>query len=239
MLVTPEIQAQFDTAQNIVFMTGAGISTPSGIPDYRSKNGLYQGNTLQPEYLLSATAFQVAPEIQYQFMKDHMYFPDAVPNVIHDKMAQFTQKGQARIITQNVDDLHVKAQTVPSRLIRFHGSLYDIYAPVDQQPASVTDYLTSMRRADGALLRPRITFYEETPFEVEQAVAWVRQADLIVIVGTSFQVYPFAGLLQYATAGTPIMAINLTPIETAYPVTQIIGDATTFFEALQVSPNVN
>ena len=93
MLVTPEIQAQFDTAKNIVFMTGAGISTPSGIPDYRSKNGLYQGNTLQPEYLLSATAFQVAPEMQYQFMKENMYFPDAAPNVIHDKMAQFTQKG--------------------------------------------------------------------------------------------------------------------------------------------------
>ncbi|WP_312399313.1 NAD-dependent protein deacylase [Leuconostoc lactis] len=234
MLVTPEIQAQFDTAKNIVFMTGAGISTPSGIPDYRSKNGLYQGNTLQPEYLLSATAFQVAPEMQYQFMKENMYFPDAAPNVIHDKMAQFTQKGQARIITQNVDDLHVKANTVASRLIRFHGSLYDIYAPVDQRPATVAEYLTSMRRADGALLRPRITFYEETPFAVDEAVTWVNQADLIVIVGTSFQVYPFAGLLQYAAAGTPILAINLTPIETSYPVTQIIGDATTFFDTLTV-----
>ena len=167
MLVTPEIQAQFDTAKNIVFMTGAGISTPSGIPDYRSKNGLYQGNTLQPEYLLSATAFQLAPEMQYQFMKENMYFPDAAPNVIHDKMAQFTQKGQACIITQNVDDLHVKANTVASRLIRFHGSLYDIYAPVDQQPATVAEYLTSIHRADGALLRPRITFYEEMPFEVD------------------------------------------------------------------------
>ncbi len=234
MSVTPEIQAQFDTAKNIVFMTGAGISTPLGIPDYRSKNGLYQGNTLQPEYLLSATAFQLAPEMQYQFMKENMYFPDAAPNVLHDKMAQFTQKGQACIITQNVDDLHVKANTVASCLIRFHGSLYDIYAPVDQQPATVAEYLTSIHRADGALLRPRITFYEEMPFEVDQAVMWVNQADLIVIVGTSFQVYPFAGLLQYAVAGTPIVAINLTPIETSYPVTQIIGDATTFFDTLTV-----
>ena len=234
MLVTPEIQSQFDAAQNIVLMTGAGVSTPSGIPDYRSKNGLYQGTTLPPEYLLSATAFEVAPAQQYQFMKTNMYFPDAMPNVIHDKMAQLTQAGRARIITQNVDDLHVKAQTVPDRLIRFHGSLYDIYAPRDQQPATVADYLQSYQRADGALLRPRITFYEETPFEIDRALAWVQQADLLVIVGTSFQVYPFAGLLQVAQKGTPILSVNLTHIETPYPVHQIIGDATTFFETLKI-----
>lgn len=234
MLVTQEIQAQFDTAKNIVFMTGAGISTPSGIPDYRSKNGLYQGVTLRPEYLLSATAFQVAPDKQYQFMKTNMYFPDAMPNVIHEKMARLTQTGRARIITQNVDDLHVKAHTVASRLIRFHGSLYDIYAPSDQQTTSVDAYLKAMRRADGAILRPRITFYEETPFDVDQSLMWVRQADLLVIVGTSFQVYPFAGLLQYAQDNTPVLSINLTWIDSPYPIKQIIGDATTFFNALKI-----
>ena len=87
MLVTPKIQERFDSAKQIVFMTGAGVSTASGIPDYRSKNGIYNGVDLRPEYLLSKTAFRNEPEKQYQFMIDNMYFPMAKPNIIHDKMA--------------------------------------------------------------------------------------------------------------------------------------------------------
>ena len=94
--------------------------------------------------------------------------------------------------------------------------------------------MKSPKRADGAMLRPRITFYEEMPFEVEKSAAWVQAADLIVIVGTSFQVYPFAGLLNYAKLDVPVIAINLEHIQTTFPVTQILGDATTFFEALKV-----
>lgn len=234
MIVTAEIQQKFNLAKNIVFMTGAGISTPSGIPDYRSKNGIYNGINLRPEYLLSATAFHNEPEKQYQFMIDNMYFPDALPNVIHEKMAKLTQNQKAKIITQNVDDLHVKANTISERLIQFHGNLYDVYAPSDHQKAAVSDYLKSMRRSDGELLRPRITFYEETPFEVNKSVSWVHEADLIVIVGTSFQVYPFAGLLNYAQKDATIMSINLELIEAPFEINQIIGDATTFFNELQV-----
>ena len=232
MLVTPEIQKRFDDANHIVFMTGAGVSTLSGIPDYRSKGGIYDGVALRPEYLLSATAFQNEPEKQYQFMIDKMYFPEAKPNVIHDKMAALTQTNRAKIITQNVDDLHVKAGSKPENLIRFHGSLYDIYAPRDGQKADYHDYLQSMKRADDAILRPRITFYEEMPFEVERSALWVREADLIVIVGTSFQVYPFAGLLQYASPQATVMSVNLEYIATPYPIDQIVGDAGDFFAAL-------
>lgn len=232
MLVTPEIQKRFDDANHIVFMTGAGVSTLSGIPDYRSKGGIYDGVALRPEYLLSTTAFQNEPEKQYQFMIDNMYFPEAKPNVIHDKMAALTQTNRAKIITQNVDDLHVKAGSKPENLIRFHGSLYDIYAPRDGQKADYRDYLQSMRRADGAILRPRITFYEEMPFEVERSALWVREADLIVIVGTSFQVYPFAGLLQYASPQATVMSVNLEYIATPYSIDQIVGDAGDFFAAL-------
>ena len=232
MLVTPEIQKRFYDANHIVFMTGAGVSTLSGIPDYRSKGGIYDGVALRPEYLLSATAFQNEPEKQYQFMIDNMYFPEAKPNVIHDKMAALTQTNRAKIITQNVDDLHVKAGSKPENLIRFHGSLYDIYAPRDGQKADYHDYLQSMKRADDAILRPRITFYEEMPFEVERSALWVREADLIVIVGTSFQVYPFAGLLQYASPQATVMSVNLEYIATPYPIDQIVGDAGDFFAAL-------
>ncbi|MDI6650638.1 NAD-dependent protein deacylase [Leuconostoc suionicum] len=234
MLVTAEIQKRFDDAKNIVFMTGAGVSTLSGIPDYRSKGGIYNGINLQPEYLLSATAFHNEPEKQYQFMIDNMYFPEAVPNVIHKKMAALTRQGKAKIITQNVDDLHVKAASDPEKLIRFHGSLYDVYAPVDGKKSPYQDYLHALRRADNALLRPRITFYEEMPFEVEKSALWVRSADLIVIVGTSFKVYPFAGLLQYASPAVPVMSINFEHIATPFDVDQIVGDAGEFFSELKV-----
>lgn len=234
MLVTPEIQQTFNQSKRIVFMTGAGVSTASGIPDYRSKNGIYNGISLRPEYLLSATAFAREPEKQYQFMIDNMYFPHAQPNIIHQKMAIFAQQGRARIVTQNVDDLHVQANTPQQHLVRFHGSLYDVYAPKDQKRTPWQNYMQSMYRQDGALLRPAITFYEEVPFDVEQSVRWVSEADLIVVVGTSFQVYPFAGLLQYAQKGRPIIAINLEYIHTPFPVQQVIGDAVEFFEEIHV-----
>lgn len=234
MLITQEIQAHFDRAKNIVFMTGAGVSTASGIPDYRSKNGIYNGVSMQPEYLLSATAFRDEPDKQYQFMIDNMYFPNTKPNIIHEKMATLTRQNRAKIITQNVDDLHVKANTKLDNLVRFHGSLYDIYAPIDGKRAEVRDYLNSMTRLDGALLRPRITFYEEIPFDVEKSALWVQSADLIVIVGTSFRVYPFAGLLNYANSEAEIISINLEKIETPFNINQIIGNATDFFQSLNV-----
>ncbi|CAM3152725.1 NAD-dependent protein deacylase [Leuconostoc rapi] len=234
MLFTQQIQAYFDHAQRIVFMTGAGVSTPSGIPDYRSKHGIYNGVSLRPEYLLSATAFRDEPAKQYQFMIDNMYFPTAKPNIIHEKMAALTRQNRAKIITQNVDDLHVTANTKLDNLVRFHGSLYDIYAPIDGKKARVADYLEAMNRLDGALLRPRITFYEETPFDVEKSALWVQSADLIVIVGTSFRVYPFAGLLNYANSEAKIISINLEKIETPFNINQIIGNATDFFKALKV-----
>lgn len=230
-MLTDEIQNLFNNAKRIVFMTGAGVSTASGIPDYRSKGGLYTTSALdRPEYLLSHTCFQKDPERQYKFMKENMYFPDAKPNAIHRKMAEFVKAGKARVITQNVDGLHTKLD--PST-IEFHGSLYRIYAPVDQKSANVDDYLKSMYRAsDHAVLRPDITFYEEMPQHVQEAVETVSKADLLVIVGTSFQVYPFAGLIDYAPADADKIAINMERIDTTAPIRQIIGDATKFFSEL-------
>ncbi|MDD9138050.1 NAD-dependent protein deacylase [Fructobacillus sp. CRL 2054] len=233
-MVDERIQEAFDHAKKIVFLTGAGVSTASGIPDYRSKNGVYQGLQYSPEYLLSDQAFQGIPEIQYQFMQDNLYFPDAKPNVIHEKMADFVREGRARVITQNIDDLDVKAGLSDKQLIRFHGSLYDLYCPKDGRKATLAEYQQSLYRAsDHAKIRPRITFYGEVPFRVEEAVSWVADADLICLVGTSFKVYPFAGLLNYAHNQVPIFAVNLTPLPSMPGVEQVIGDATNFFSQLK------
>lgn len=231
-LVTPDIQQLIDNAKNIVFLTGAGVSTASGIPDYRSKGGIYDGIALRPEYLLSTEALASEPEKMYEFAKENMYFPNAQPNIIHEKMATLTQKNRARIITQNVDGLHLKAGA--KNVIEFHGSLYNIYSTTDGQPSDVDTYLQSPYREDGALLRPAITLYGEIPFRVDEAAQWMTQADLVVIVGTSFVVYPFAGLLQYARPNVPVLAVNLEQIPAPAHVKQVVGDAREFFSELQV-----
>ncbi|GEP75659.1 NAD-dependent protein deacylase [Weissella thailandensis] len=231
-LVTPDIQQLIDNAKNIVFLTGAGVSTASGIPDYRSKGGIYDGIALRPEYLLSTEALASEPEKMYEFAKENMYFPAAQPNIIHEKMATLTQKNRARIITQNVDGLHLKAGA--KNVIEFHGSLYNIYSTTDGKPSDVDAYLQSPYREDGALLRPAITLYGEIPFRVDEAAQWMTQADLVVIVGTSFVVYPFAGLLQYARPNVPVLAVNLEQIPAPAHVKQVVGDAREFFSELQV-----
>lgn len=231
-LVTPDIQQLIDNAKNIVFLTGAGVSTASGIPDYRSKGGIYDGIALRPEYLLSTDALASEPEKMYEFAKENMYFPDAQPNIIHEKMATLTQNNRARIITQNVDSLHLKAGA--KNVIEFHGSLYNIYSTTDGKPSDVDTYLQSPYREDGALLRPAITLYGEIPFRVDEAAQWMTQADLVVIVGTSFVVYPFAGLLQYARPNVPVLAVNLEQIPAPAHVKQVVGDAREFFSELQV-----
>ena len=231
-LVTPDIQQLIDNAKNIVFLTGAGVSTASGIPDYRSKGGIYDGIALRPEYLLSTEALASEPEKMYEFAKENMYFPDAQPNIIHEKMATLTQNNRARIITQNVDSLHLKAGA--KNVIEFHGSLYNIYSTTDGKPSDVDTYLQSPYREDGALLRPAITLYGEIPFRVDEAAQWMTQADLVVIVGTSFVVYPFAGLLQYARPNVPVLAVNLEQIPAPAHVKQVVGDAREFFSELQV-----
>lgn len=231
-LVTPDIQQLIDNAKNIVFLTGAGVSTASGIPDYRSKGGIYDGIALRPEYLLSTEALASEPGKMYEFAKENMYFPDAQPNIIHEKMATLTQKNRARIITQNVDGLHLKAGA--KNVIEFHGSLYNIYSTTDGKPSDVDTYLQSPYREDGALLRPAITLYGEIPFRVDEAAQWMTQADLVVIVGTSFVVYPFTGLLQYARPNVPVLAVNLEQIPAPAHVKQVVGDAREFFSELQV-----
>lgn len=233
--MTTSIQAMIQNAQHVTFMTGAGVSTASGIPDYRSKGGLYaeKFHGLPPEYLLSHDCLVQQPDLLYAFVKDNMYFPDAKPNVIHEQIAKLCNAGQASLITQNVDGLDRQAGN--QHVVEFHGNLYDCYCTADQQPVDWHDYLKSMyHQPDHGVIRPRIVLYGEGIAEaaLQQSVQAVEAADLIVIVGTSFKVYPFAGMIDYRRPGTKLVVVNNEPIPAGSVTAQYTGDAKEFFSTL-------
>ena len=228
------IQAQFDQAKHIVFLTGAGVSTASGIPDFRSANGLYTKDK-NAEYYLSHRYFVSDPAGFYQFCKDNLYFPAAKPNVIHQKQAALTQQGRATVITQNIDGLYEKAGT--KHLVNFHGTLERVYCEQCHQTVLVSDYLKSrLHASDGGNLRPDIVLYDEAIPEdaIQQSLAALSAADLVVIVGTSLKVYPFAGLVQYANPAAKLIAVNQEPLTLPAGATMVTGDAVQFFDQLRV-----
>ncbi|KRM90049.1 NAD-dependent protein deacylase [Fructilactobacillus florum] len=236
-MIPSELQSKFEQANHLVFLTGAGISTPSGIPDYRSKGGLYDRGAAQhpAEYYLSQTCLQTEPAVFYDFVMKNMYFPKARPNVIHEKQAALTRTGRAAIVTQNVDGLY--QQAAATNLAEFHGNLYHIYCQKCQQTVSYAAYAHSMYHQQcGGILRPDIVLYGEgiAPTTLQTSLTAVRQADLVVIVGTSMRVYPFSGLLDYRNPTAPVVAINQETLQFDFPVTMITMAAEQFFAELAV-----
>ncbi|KID41061.1 NAD-dependent protein deacylase [Fructilactobacillus fructivorans] len=231
------IQEKFNNAKNIVFLTGAGISTPSGIPDYRSKGGLYTNDKSNKpaEYYLSHDCLVNEPEVFYEYVKKNMYYPDAKPNVIHEKQAELTRQNRASIITQNVDNLYEKADA--KNLNEFHGNLYHIYCQKCGKHVDYHEYMKSMYHKNcGGILRPNIVLYGEgiNTQTVENSVRLMSQSDLIVIVGTSMRVYPFAGLLDYRNPNADVIAINQEALHFDFPFTMVKEDAVDFFDKLKV-----
>lgn len=229
-----QIQQLFDNAKRIVFLTGAGVSTASGIPDFRSANGLYTQDK-NAEYYLSHRYFSSDPEGFYEFCKKNLYFPDAKPNVIHKKQAALTNQDRATVITQNIDNLYEEAGT--THLIDFHGNLYHVYCEKCGETVPVADYLKSRLHAkDGGSLRPDIILYDEgiKQGDIMNSVRAMQSADLVVIVGTSMKVYPFAGLLEYRNPNAQVLAINQQKLNLPCEFTMVQTDATKFFDELQV-----
>ena len=197
-------------AKSCTFLTGAGVSTPSGIPDYRSLKGVYHG-IQQPEYLLSHTCMVNEPDTFYEFVQ-HLYHPHAKPNVIHRTIAALETSRPVWTVSQNIDGLHKKAGS--HHCIDFHGSLYRCYCRKCGQTVPWETYLTDWHHsACGGQIRPDIVLYEEgfTDDQIEAAISAVTQAELLVVVGTSLQVYPFAGLIQYQQTPS-VLVINQTPV---------------------------
>ena len=229
-----QIQTAFDDAKHIVFLTGAGVSTASGIPDFRSANGLYSQNQ-NAEYYLSHRYFASDPEGFYEFCKKNLYFPDAKPNVIHEKQAALTQQDRATVITQNIDNLYEEAGT--KHLVDFHGNLFHVYCEKCGQTVPVEEYLKSrIHKLDDGPLRPDIVLYDEgiKQQNIIDAVKAMQTADLVVIVGTSMKVYPFAGLLEYRNKNAKVIAINRQKLSFSFDFEMVQEDATKFFEELRV-----
>lgn len=199
-------------AKRVVFFGGAGVSTESGIPDFRSEDGLYrQKYRFSPEQILSHTFFVQNPEEFFEFYRDKMIYLDAKPNAAHQKLAQWEKAGKvSAVITQNIDGLHQMAGS--KHVLELHGSIHRNTCMNCGAHYSVQDILQSTgipRCSCGGIVKPDVVLYEESLDEnvLMESIQEIRQADVLLIGGTSLQVYPAAGLIRYFQ-GDHIVLIN-------------------------------
>ena len=211
-------QERLKTSQRVVFFGGAGVSTASGIPDFRSATGLYNqltGSQYAPETMLSHYFFLHHPDEFYAFVRTSLYYPNAKPNPAHYALAAMEQGGKLdAVITQNIDDLHQQAGS--KVVLELHGSLKRFYCtrchrpyPADQVYAQDT---TPHCEDCGGLVRPDVVLYGEPldPDVFGASIAVVRKADCLIVGGSSLVVYPAAGLLDYFR-GNCLILINRDP----------------------------
>ena len=206
------LQQMVDESSRIVFFGGAGVSTESGIPDFRSVDGLYnQHYRWPPEQILSHTFYKQMPEEFFRFYRDKMLPLEAEPNAAHKKLAEMEQKGKlTAIVTQNIDGLHTKAGS--KKVYELHGSVWRNYCE-DCGKFYPPEYIRDSRgvpKCDcGGRIKPDVVLYEEGLDDsvVSGAVHAIREADMMIVAGTSLTVYPAAGLLRYFR-GKHLVLIN-------------------------------
>ena len=211
-----ELKAIVEKYDNIVFFGGAGVSTESGIPDFRSVDGLYhQQYDYPPETILSHTFYRRRPEEFYRFYRNKMLFLDAKPNAAHLKLAQLEDVGKLRaIVTQNIDGLH---QAAGSRVVlELHGSVLRNYCEScghfhDVKYIQNSQGVPKCEKCGGPV-KPDVVLYEEGLDQktVNAAVRYIHEAQVLIIGGTSLAVYPAAGLIDYFR-GDKLIVINKAP----------------------------
>lgn len=198
---------------NIVFFGGAGVSTESGIPDFRSQDGLYnQKYKYPPEQIVSHTFLTRKPEEFFEFYKDRMIYQNAKPNKAHIKLAKWEEEGKLKaIVTQNIDGLHQAAGS--KTVLELHGSTLRNYCLKCGKRYDV-DYVMNSKSIIpycdcGGMVRPDVVLYEEglDMGVIEQAVTYISNADVLIIGGTSLAVYPAAGLIDYYK-GDKLIVVN-------------------------------
>lgn len=208
-------------SDNIVFFGGAGVSTESGIPDFRSVDGLYhQKYEEPPETILSHHFYMEHMEEFYRFYRDKMIYQGAEPNITHQKLAELEAAGKVKaVITQNIDGLHQRAGS--KRVLELHGSVHRNYCQKCHKMFDADYILHSggaipVCDACGGRIKPDVVLYEEglNQQTLEDAVYYISHADVLIIGGTSLAVYPAAGLIDYYR-GNKLVLINqsTTPMD--------------------------
>lgn len=208
-----KLKELIDGTDNIVFFGGAGVSTESGIPDFRSVDGLYhQQWDDPPETILSHSYYERYPEKFFAFYRAKLLCEGAKPNAAHLKLAEWEKEGKLRaVITQNIDGLHQAAGS--KRVIELHGSIHRCRCARCGKPCPEEAVNTGVgvpRCSCGGVLRPEVVLYEEPLAErdITDAVNFIRKADVLIVGGTSLAVYPAAGLLRYYE-GRKLALVNM------------------------------
>lgn len=201
--------------KNLVFLTGAGISAESGIKTFRDADGLWEGHDIME--VASFDGFEKNPALVLDFYNQRRkQLLEVKPNKAHEIIAYLQQHFNVTVITQNVDDLHERAGS--NKIIHLHGELLKARSVVNDDLIYdwKTDILEGTTNNKNHQLRPHIVWFGEPVPEIENAVKIIEKADIIVIVGTSLQVYPAAGLIDYADKAQHFFYVDLNPAETSY-----------------------
>ncbi len=216
-------------SNNIVFFGGAGVSTESGIPDFRSKDGLYnQKYDYPPEEILSHTFFWNNTEAFYKFYKDKMNCLKYEPNITHKKLVELEEKGKLKaVITQNIDGLHQKAGS--KIVFELHGSVLRNYC-VECNKFYNADYIFNSNGVPkcscGGIIKPDVVLYEEglNHETLNNSVKSISEADLLIVAGTSLTVYPASGLINYFK-GENLVLINRDKTDYDYKADLVINES--------------
>lgn len=213
MTGSEQLRSMIQAAHAVVFFGGAGVSVPSGIPDFRSPDGLYnQKYAYPPEQIISHSFFVRQPELFFQFYRDKMLYPDAQPNAAHRKLAELERAGKlTAVITQNIDGLH---QAAGSRnVLELHGSVHRNHCLSCGRAFSLAEVAQAqgVPHCDcGGVIKPDVVLYEESldSAVLSAAVNAIASCDLLIVGGTSLSVYPAAGLIEYRQPGAKLAVIN-------------------------------
>ena len=197
-----ELKKIIKESNNIVFFGGAGVSTESGIPDFRSKDGLYhQKYDYSPEEILSHTFFLTHPDSFYKFYKEKMNSLKVKPNITHQKLVELEKEGKLKaIITQNIDGLHTKAGS--QNVLELHGSILRNYCMNCHKFYKASDVFNNKdipKCSCGGVIKPDVVLYEEALDSniLIKAIQSIESADVLIVAGTSLQVYPASSLIHY------------------------------------------
>ena len=213
-----EFYQLLDESKKIVFFGGAGVSTASGIPDFRSADGLYsEGGKIPPEVILSSSFFWNHPKEFYRFYFDKMIYLDAKPNYCHKALKYLEDQGRLLgIITQNIDGLHQMAGS--NKVIELHGSVYRYFSVKSKKKYDLNYILAQKDLAfpvneNQELIKPDVVLYEEPLNDdaIKQAIKLIKDADLLVVGGTSLTVYPAASFINYFQ-GNNLVLINKSKV---------------------------